>query len=216
MKIALYGATGAIGQRILREALQCGHRVTAIARDPSRITAQNTGLTTVAGNVRDAQSVAAIVQGHDAVVSAVGPQHGGAGEDATLFVEAAHALIAGLTQAGVKRLVVVGGAGSLEVAPGVRVVDSPEFPAAWKGDALAQADALNVYRTEGSALDWTYFSPAALIQPGERTGHYRLGGDQLLTDAEGQSRISMEDYAAALVSELENPQHIRQRLTIAY
>jgi putative NADH-flavin reductase len=216
MNIALYGATGAIGQRVLHEALQRGHRVTAVARNVSKLTEQNPQLTTVAGNVRDAQNIAALVGGHDAVISAVGPPMGGAGEEDTLFVEAAHALIAGLKQAGVKRLLVVGGAGSLEVAPGVRIVDTPDFPAAWKSSALGQADALEVYRTEGRDLDWTYFSPAAMITPGERTGKYRLGGEQLVVDEAGQSRISMEDYAVALLDEVENPQHVRRRFTVAY
>jgi len=216
MKIALYGATGAIGQRVLREALQRGHSVTAIARDPSKITEQNPQLITKPGNIRDAQSVAEAVAGHDAVVSAVGPPHGAVSEGDSLFVEAAHTLITGLRQARVKRLMVVGGAGSLEVAPGVRMVDTPEFPAAWKGDALGQADALEVYRQEAGDLDWTYFSPAAVITPGERTGHYRSGSDQLVVDAEGQSRVSIEDYAVALLDELETPQHIQQRFTVGY
>ena len=120
----------------------------------------------------------------------------------------------GLAQARVDRLVVVGGAGSLEVAPGVQLVDTPEFPAAWKGIALAHRDALAVYR--GAALDWTYISPAALIGPGERTGQYRTGTDQLLTDKEGESRISVEDFAVAFVDEIENQRFARQRMTVAY
>lgn len=216
MKIALYGATGMIGQRILREALRRGHHVTAIARDLSKLTEQNPHLTAIAGDVHIAQSIAATVVGHDAVISAVGPHYGVAGEDDWLFVDAAHALIAGLRQAGVKRLVVVGGAGSLEIAPGVRGVDAPDFPAAWKGSALGQAEALEVYRSEAGDLDWTYLSPAAVIAPGERTGRYRVGGDQLLMDEAGKSLISAEDYAIALLDEVENPQHIRQRFTVAY
>jgi len=212
MKIALFGASGTIGQRILDEALRRGHTVTALVRDPSRLTGRG-GLQVRAGNVLDPNSVASAVAGHDAVVSAFGP---GAGQDPQTVVQAARALIAGLKAAGVKRLVVVGGAGSLEVAPGVQLVDSPRFPAAWKPVALAHRDALNVYRAEGGELDWTNFSPAALIQPGERTGKYRLGGDQLVTDAEGQSRISAEDYTVALLDELEKPRHVRQRFTAAY
>ncbi len=132
------------------------------------------------------------------------------------MVDAARAQIAGLKAAGVKRLIVVGGAGSLEVAPGVQVVDTPEFPAAWKGIALAHRDALEVYRKEGGELEWTYFSPPALIEPGERTGKFRVGSDQLLVDGTGQSQISAEDYAIALLDEVETPRHVRKRFTAAY
>jgi putative NADH-flavin reductase len=212
MKIALFGATGTIGRRILREALGRGHTVTAIARDPSRVTERADGLTAVAGDIHDPVSVAATTAGHDAVVSAFGPS-GGEGDGAV--AKAARSLIAGL-QAGPKRLVFVGGAGSLEAAPGVRVIDSPGFPPASKGIAQDHADALEVFRKEGAGLEWTYFSPPALIQPGERTGKFRLGGDRLVTDAQGQSRISAEDYAIALVDELEEPKHVRGRFTIGY
>ena len=213
MKIALFGASGTIGQRILREALQRGHTVTAVVRDPSRLTEQHANLTAVSGNVLDPESVAATVAGHDAALSAYGPS---GSQGVETVAEAARSLIAGLTKAGVKRLVVVGGAGSLEVAPGVKLIDSPQFPADYKPIAQAHADALDVYRKEGAALNWTNVSPAALIQPGERTGKFRLGGDQFLTDAEGQSRISAEDFAIALLDEVESPRHIRQRFTVAY
>src|SRR5262249_44561989 len=158
------------------------------------------------------QSVAAAVAGQDTVISAFGPR----GEAPQQVADAARALVAGLKQAGVKRVLVVGGAGSLEVAPGVQLVDTPMFPAAWKDLALAHRDALNVYRTEAGELDWTYLSPPALIEPGERTGRFRLGGDQLLVDAQGQSRVSAEDYAIALLDELGSPRHVRQRFTVAY
>ncbi len=213
MKIALFGASGTIGQRIQREALGRGYSVTAIVRDRSRVLGQDPRLVVEEGNILDAESVAEKVAGHDAVVSAFGP---GASQRAETVVESIHSLIAGLTKAGVKRLVVVGGAGSLEVAPGVRLVDSPEFPPAWKGIALAHADALGALRKEGDVVEWTYLSPAALIEPGERTGTFRLGGDQFFTDAQGQSRISAEDYAVALVDELEKRQHVRGRFTVAY
>jgi putative NADH-flavin reductase len=213
MKLALFGASGTLGQRILREALSRGHTVSAIVRDPSRITEQSSNLRAASGNVLDPDAVAAAVAGHDAVVSAVGPS---GTEGAEMVVEAARSLIAGLKRAGVERLVVVGGAGSLEVAPGVKLIDTPEFPAALKAIAQAASDALDVYRQEGAGLEWTYLSPAALIAPGERTGAFRLGGDQLVTDAEGQSRISAEDFAIALLDEVEQPRHVRQRFTVAY
>ena len=212
MKIALFGATGMIGQRILREALQRGHDVTAIARDQSGVTAQNSTLRTITGDILDPQSVAQVVTGHDVVITAYGP---GSGDPQTL-VTAARALIIGLKQAGVKKLVIVGGAGTLEVAPGVQLLDTGKLPKEWMPLVLAHRDAFNVYKAEAGDLDYSYFSPAALIEPGERTGKFRLGGDQLLTDEQGNSRISAEDYAVALVDEAENPQHIHQRFTIAY
>jgi uncharacterized protein len=212
MKLALFGASGTIGQRILREALRRGHTVTAIMRDPSRLTDQHPHLTAVVGDVLDPARVAAAVAGHEAVLSAYGPT-GGAG--AETIAAAARALITGLNAAGVTRLVVVGGAGSLEVAPGRQLIDTPQFPEA-KPVARAHAEALAIYRTAGADLAWSYLSPAALVEPGERTGAFRLGGDQLLTDAEGQSRISAEDYAVAFLDEVEHPRHVRQRFTVAY
>jgi putative NADH-flavin reductase len=212
MKIALFGATGMIGERIAKEALARGHQVTAIVRDPARLAVADNHLRVVGGDVSDAGSVAAAVVGHDVVVSAVGPSAGNG--DPQMLLTAAHALVEGLGRAGVKRLLVVGGAGSLDIAPGVRLVDTPNFPAAWKPLALAHADALDVYRA--ADLDWTFFSPAALIAPGERTGEYRTGTDQLLADAEGNSFISAEDYAVALLAEIEQPQFIRRRFTAAY
>lgn len=212
MNIALFGATGTIGQRILHEALQRGHTVTAIVRDPARLTETHPNLRVTTGDILDAASIATTVVGQDAVISSYGPREGEAGG----VVEVAHTLIAGLAQAGVKRLVVVGGAGSLEVAPGEQLVDQPYFPAAWKAIALAARDARDVYRNEAGALDWSYFSPAAFIQPGERTGTFRLGTTQLVTDAEGNSRISAEDFALALLDEIEKPQFIQQQFTIGY
>ena len=124
-------------------------------------------------------------------------------------------MIGAVKKAGVKRLLVVGGAGSLEVSPGVQLVDTPDFPEAYKPEALAGRDFLNVLRGERE-LDWTFLSPSALFVPGERTGKFRLGTDRLLVDAKGESKISMEDYAIALVDELETPRHSRQRFTVGY
>ena len=208
MNVVLYGATGMVGSRVLNELISRGHKITAVVRDPSRVP-QNPAVKAVKGDLLDTASVAATVKGADAVVSAYSP-----GENAAAIVDATRSLIAGLEQAGVKRLIEVGGAGSLFVASNVRVVDAPDFPAAWKPIALAHGDALDILRTAN--FDWTYFSPAAIIQPGERTGKFRLGGDNLLVDANGNSQISAEDYAIALVDELENPKHIKQRFTAAY
>ena len=212
MKIALFGASGTIGCSIAAEALARGHQVTAVVRDPTRVGPPHPALSAVAGDILDPSSVADAVSGHDVVASAVGPRL--PGDTPQLVVDAAWSLIDGIERAEVSRLVVVGGAGSLEVAPGVHLVDTPEFPADWKGIALAHRDALEVYR--GAALEWTYISPAALIRPGKRTGQYRTGTDQLLTDEEGESRISVEDFAVAFVDEIENKRFVRQRMTVAY
>lgn len=212
MNIALFGASGMIGQRILAEATRRGHTVTAIGRSPSKLAESHPGIATVASNVLDPQQVAAAVAGHDAVVSSISPRHDSP-ED---LPDATRSLIAGLAQAGVKRLVIVGGAGSLYVAPGVQLVDTPAIPDEWRPMVLAHRSSLDLLRAEGGALEWSFFSPAGLIRPGERTGAFRLGLDELITDAQGNSSISAEDYAVALLDELEQPKHIRQRFTIGY
>jgi len=212
MKIVLFGGSGMIGSRIAKEALDRGHQVTAVGREPAKIELKHPALQTAKGDVLDPASITAIALGHDAAISAYSPGHPG---DPRNLVKAAQALLAGLKPAGVKRLLVVGGAGSLEVKPGLRLVDTPEFPAAWKPVALAHADALQVFRGE-KTLEWSYLSPAAFIAPGERTGKYRLGGEQLVIDAKGESRISAEDYAVAVLDELERPRHVRARFTAAY
>ncbi len=212
MKIALYGASGMIGQRILAEALNRGHEVTAIVRTPSKVTAQSPNLNVIAGDVLDPVGVATAVAGHDAVISAYSPPH----ENVGVLVEAYRLLTKGVANAGVKRLITVGGAGSLEVAPGVDLIDSGFLPAEWLGIAVAHRDALAVQRAESGDLDWTNASPAAFIQPGERIGKFRLGTDQLISGEDGQSRISAEDFAVAILDELEKPQYIKQRFTAAY
>lgn len=209
MNVVLYGATGMIGSRVLKELVSRGHHVTAIVRDPSKVAPQPS-VTVVKGDIFDSQQVAAQAKGADAVVSAYGPKPDAA-ED---VVPATRSLLAGLKEAGVKRLIVVGGAASLYVAPGVDIIDSGKLPEEYKAVAIAHRDVLKFLRT--TDLDWTYFSPAAVIQPGERTGKFRLGDDWLVADEKGNSTISAEDYAIALVDELENPKHIRQRFTIAY
>ena len=148
--------------------------------------------------------------------SAISPRPNPRGLPAPSLSTAAKALIEGAKKAGVKRLLVVGGAGSLEVAPGIRLMDAPGFPEAYKAEAKEGADSLTVYREQGKGLDWTFLSPAAEIGPGQRTGKYRTTGDTFLADAKGHSRISYEDYAVALVDELEKPQHAGQRFGVAY
>jgi uncharacterized protein len=209
MNVVLFGASGMIGSRILNELVSRGHRVIAVVRDPSRVPA-NPSVAAVKGDILDPEDVAAKTKGADAVISAYGP---GAG-DVNDLLTATRSLIAGLHKADTRRFIMVGGAGSLLVGPGVDVIDSGHLPEQWKAIAIAHRDALHLLRE--SDLAWTYFSPAAFIEPGERTGKFRLGNDALLTDEQGNSRISAEDYAVAVVDELENPKHFRQRFTIAY
>ncbi len=212
MRIAVFGAGGRVGSRTVTEALGRGHEVTAVVRDPGAHALQGERLTVVAGDATDPASVAAVAPGHDLAISTVGTGFGKAPET---LPAAARALLEGLSRAGVARLIVLGGAGTLEVAPGVRVLDTAEFRDEWKPDALAQAKALEIYRSATTDVGWTYVSPAALLEPGERTGEYRKGDDRLLVDADGNSAISMEDFAFALIDEAESAEHVRRRFTVA-
>jgi putative NADH-flavin reductase len=213
MKIALIGATGYIGSAILQEALQRGHEVTAIVRGTTKLK-PHPKLHPQKGDVYNADEMARLVAGHDAVISAFNP--GWSNPDIyNQQVKGTSAIINGVKKAGVKRLLFVGGAGSLEVKPGVQSVDMPGFPTEYKQGALATREALNLLRKE-PGLDWSFLSPSADISPGQRTGKFRLGTDQMLKDANGQSRISTEDYAMAMIDEVEHPAHIRQRFTVGY
>ncbi len=202
--VALIGASGAAGSRIHQELVRRGHTVTGIARSPEKIAALP-GTNAVRADVYDAQALAQALRGHDAAISAV---HFTASDP--------QALVDAVRASGVKRYLVVGGAGSLEVAPGQRLVDQPGFPAVYHAEASKGADFLGLLKASAQDLEWTFLSPSALFVPGERTGVFRLGTDQLLTGADGQSRISFEDYAIALVDELERPAHVRQRFTVGY
>lgn len=202
MKVALIGASGNAGTRILKELVSRGHEVTAIARHPEKIEA-GPKVRVKEGDVFDKAGLAALLKGHDAVVSAVRFT----ASDPQLLVDAVRA-------SGVQRYLVVGGAGSLEVAPGSKLIDTPQFPAAYKPEAGKGGEFLDLLRKVDD-LDWTFLSPSALFVAGERTGKFRLGKDQLLTGDQG-SRISFEDYAVALVDEIERPSHIRQRFTVGY
>ena len=215
MKIVLFGATGQVGRRIAKEALERGHTVVGVVRDPARSQAPDPRVELVRGDATDPASVAEVVRGADAVVSAVSPRPGTTGSAPSLS-DTARGLIAGLKRAGVGRLVVVGGAGSLEVAPGVALMDAPGCRPEYLGEATEGRDSLAVYRAEGEGLDWTFLSPAVVIRPGERTGKYRTTGDTLLADEQGNSVISYEDYAVALLDELERPQHVGRRFGVAY
>ncbi|WP_413486132.1 NAD(P)-dependent oxidoreductase [Shewanella baltica] len=210
MKIAILGATGWIGGSILKEALSRGHQVTALVRDPSKLSA-----TDVAVHAVDLEQplVAQTFAGVDVVIASVG---GRAQQNHGLGASTVQHLLDVLPNAKVPRLLWVGGAGSLEVAPGVTLVSSPDFPAAYKDEALAQGEALQVFRAAQTAINWTFVSPAAEIYPGESEGPYRLGGDSFFTDANGRSRISVTDYAKAMLDEAEQGTHVNQRISVAY
>jgi uncharacterized protein len=209
MHIALYGATGKSGSRILTELLSRGHQVTAVVRDPAKFVTQP-GLTVVHGDVSSADAIAAKIKGADAVVSAYAPPP----DDTDQLLPVTEDFVAAVRETGVPRLLIVGGAGSLEVAPGVTGIDSGHIPTEWLPIAVSHAKVLE--QVKKSDINWTYFSPAGFFVPGERTGKFRLGKDALIADEKNDSRISLEDYAIALVDELETPRHERQRFTIGY
>jgi putative NADH-flavin reductase len=196
MKIALIGSTGFFGSRILAEAQRRSLLVTSILHSEA--------------DVLSPRQMAPMISGNDVVVSAFRSRL-----KPELAADAARSLLAAVTEARVGRLIIVGGAGSLEASPGLLLIDTPEFPVAYAADARAQIEALGVLRAE-SHVEWTYLSPAAEVVSGERTGAFRLGADILLRDASGNSVISVEDCAFALMDEVEHPQHSRRRFTIAY
>jgi putative NADH-flavin reductase len=217
MKLALIGATGNVGKTILNEALYRGHEVTAIARDPKKLDITNDKLTVKAVDVFDVDSLAAILAGHDAVISAYNSGWANPNIYAD-FIAGSEAIQKAVKQSGVKRLLVVGGAGSLEIAPGIQLVDSPDFPAAYKPGASAARDYLNILRKE-EELDWTFLSPAINMHPdahGEPTRKFRLGTDQPVFDEKGVNYILIEDLAVAIINELENNQFIKRRFTVGY
>lgn len=216
MKIASIGSTGFVGKAVVSELLERNHQVTVLVRDPTKFTSRP-GVTAIFADAYDVESIAAAVQGHDAVVSAFNPGW----NDAQLydnFIRGSIAIERGVEAGGVERLLVVGGAGSLFVAPGVQLVDTPEFigqvPANVIPGARAARDALTTLRTNTS-LDWTMVSPPAFLEPGERTGSYRVGGDDLLMAGDKPASISVADFAIAIADELERPQHVRARFTVA-
>ncbi len=214
MNIALIGATGFVGSPVLAELLSRGHQVTVLARTPSKLPAQ-TGLTVVKADALDSAQVAKAVTGHDAVISAYNP---GWSEPKIhdLHLQASRAIVEGVKASGVKRLLVVGGAGSLYVAPGLQLVDTPPFPAEYKQGALAAREALNELKKENT-LDWSFVSPPIGLAPGERTGQYRLGADDLLPGQGDQpAGISVADLAVAIVDEIETPRHVQKRFTVAH
>ncbi|MHB1526768.1 MAG: NAD(P)-dependent oxidoreductase [Candidatus Dormibacteria bacterium] len=212
MRIIVFGAAGNVGSRVVTEALSRGHQVTAVVRDPARFHQLNTAADARAGDASNVEDVAELSAGQDLVISATRPAPGRENE----LLTTTRALLAGVARSGV-RLLVVGGAASLIVpgAGGTTVVDAPGFPAALRDLALACVGQLAACRSD-TVVDWAYLSPAALLEPGERTGTYRLGTDELLVDAQGNSTISMEDLAVVLLDEAERPGHRRTRFTAAY
>ena len=203
MKIAVTGASGRAGSAITAELARRGHSVTAIARNPERI-AKLANVTAVAGDANDRAALAKLWAGHDAAVSSI-----------HFIASDVETLIGAAMDSAVPRYLVVGGAGSLEVAPGVRLVTTPNFPAQYKAEAEKGAAFLDRLQRE-KELNWTFLSPSALFEPGSRTGKFRLGDDQLLVDSAGKSWISFEDFAVAMADEIERPAHARKRFTVGY
>jgi uncharacterized protein len=217
MRIVLLGATGFVGSALLVEALHRGHKVTAIVRHPEKLEKRD-GLTATAGDVYDTDSLASLIAGHDALISAFNPGWTPGTVKPEMYdeqVRGTSSIIAAARKAGIKRVLWVGGAGGLEVAPGVQSIDAPGFPEWIKPGSRATSDALEQLQ-KLPELDWSFLAPSAKLEPGQRTGKFRLGGDQLLVDANGESRISVQDYAVAMIDELERPAHIRQRFTVGY
>lgn len=210
MKIVLFGASGTIGRAILAEGLKRGHEVTAAVRRPETLEIQHDGLLTMSADLLRPEQVASAAKGHEAAVSAYGPEFGAEGE----LLEVARSLVEGLKEAGVDRLIIVGGAGSLKTDTGERLMDTDTFPAEIRPLAAAHADAYEIYAHSG--LEFSYASPAAVISPGRRTGQFRIGLDRLVVDENGKSEISVEDYAAAVIDELEEGNFIGTRFTVGY
>ncbi len=212
MKIAILGATGWIGSHIVNEAKQRGHEVVALVRDPSKVELAGIDVRKV-DLMSDDNQLANAAAGVDAVIASIG---GRALGNHDIVKATAQRLITTLPQINVERLLWVGGAGSLEVAPGIELVSTAEFPQDYKAEAMAQGEALAVFKEQASTIDWTFVSPAAEIFPGETLSQYRTGGDQLLIDESGASKISVSDYAIAMIDELESHKHPRQRIGVAY
>lgn len=217
MKIALIGATGFVGSHILKEALDRGHSVTAILRNPIKLDMKHHNLTIVHGDVMETEKLAELFKGNDVILSAY--NSGWTNPNIyNEFLKGARSIQEATKKSGVKRLIVMGGAGSLYNSSGVQLVDTPEFPADWEGGASAARDYLNILKGE-TQLDWTFISPAIIMNssvPGERTGHYRTGLDNPVFDANHQSAISVQDLAVAVIDEVEKPKHIHQRFTVGY
>ena len=213
--VLLIGATGFVGSAVLNELVERGHKVTAVVRNVEKI-AKNDLVTAVKEDVANVEAIAKLAEGKDAIISAYNPGWTNP-EIATLITENYPKILEAAKQSGVERLLIVGGAGTLFCAPGLRVVDSGVIPAEIMGGVRPLGDFyLNTLMNENN-IDWIFFSPAGVFdQEGKKTGNYRLGKDDLIVDAEGNSHISVQDYADAMVNELEKPAHHKERFTIGY
>jgi putative NADH-flavin reductase len=218
MKVALIGASGFVGSKILAEALQRSHQVTAIVRNPEKIQPHK-NLNTKKADVHNVEELAKLLAGHDVIVSAFNPARGTAGAHVyDLHVNGHKAILAAANKSGVKRFLGVGGAASLKTPEGIELIDSPQFPAAYEPfkPGIRGTRELYYLLKQEPSLDWVFIAPSVVIAPGERTGKFRIGQDHVLYNDKGESKISLEDYAAALVDEMERPQHHNQRITVGY
>jgi putative NADH-flavin reductase len=219
MKVALIGATGFVGSRILDEALSRGHQVTALVRNPGAVP-QRTNLSARGVDVLDRAALAEALRGHDVVISAFNPgrQTPGGDEVTQMHVAGHEAILDAARGSGVGRFLAVGGAASLKTPDGKEYLDSPDFPKEYepfKG-GIRGTRALYYMLKDEQDLDWVFLAPSVFLTPGERTGAYRTGKDHVLYGPDGQSRISLEDYAIAMVDEMERPAHHRERFTVGY
>lgn len=214
-KVVIIGASGFVGSAILNEALSRGIEVTAVVRHPEKIKNSNPNLKIIKADISSADVVAEVVKGADAVISAYNPGW----TNPNMYEDTLNtypAILNGVKKAGVKRLQIVGGAGTLFVSPGVRVIDTGAIPAEIIGGVKSLGEFYLNTLIKEKDTDWAFFSPAGTIAPGERTGKYKLGKDDLIVNSKGESNISVEDYAKAMIDELENPQHHQTRFTIGY
>jgi len=214
-EIVLIGASGFVGSAILNEALDRGYKVTAVVRHPEKITAVSKNLVIKQGDVSFIETVAEVSKGADTVISAYNPgwKNPKIAEETTKVYKA---ILNGVKQAGVKRLLVVGGAGSLFISPGKRIMDAGSIPESYLPAVRALAEVYLIDLMAEKSIDWVFFSPAGILEPGLRTGKFRLGKDDLIVNEKGESKISVQDYAVAMIDELEKPAHHRERFTIGY
>jgi len=214
-EIVLIGASGFVGSAILNEALDRGYKVTAVVRHPEKITAVSKNLVIKQGDVSFIETVAEVSKGADTVISAYNPgwKNPKIAEETTKVYKA---ILNGVKQAGVKRLLVVGGAGSLFISPGKRIMDTGSIPESYLPAVRALAEVYLIDLMAEKSVDWVFFSPAGILEQGLRTGKFRLGKDDLIVNEKGESKISVQDYAVAMIDELEKPAHHRERFTIGY
>jgi uncharacterized protein len=215
MNIAIVGATGFVGSKLLDEAVRRGHQVAAITRSPQKLP-PNPNVDPIQADVNDVNALSTYFRGKEAVIHSYAPARElSVQERIDLQDKATQTILTALKAAGVKRLLAVGGAGSLYVAPGIRNMDQPDFPAAFEGGVKSTLLIKEILMKEPE-VEWTYLCPSHMLVPGERTGKFRLGLDDLLVGPDGESKISVEDYAVAMIDELEQPRHTHRRFTVGY